>query len=165
MALLANHRVPSVGWRPLVVWLTGLLVAYLLLASSIAHLGNPYQFLAAIRAYQLIPTLPQTGAELVAIFLPFLHVTLAICLIGRVAQRSAFAVGFLMFLVYTIAQSSVYARGIKVGCGCFGPSEELIGVKSIGLAAASCAVCLFGWWMSRDREPLTSPQQATGAGP
>lgn len=135
--------------RQIICWLTGLLIAYMLIISSMAHLGNPYQFLAAIRAYRLIPLLPQTIAETAAVFLPFLHVTLAVCLITRYAQRSAFCVGFLLFLFYTIAQTTTYVRGIKVGCGCFGPSEELIGAKSIGLAATSCLVCLFGCWISR----------------
>jgi hypothetical protein len=140
-------------------------VAYALLASAIAHLGNPYQFLAAIRAYQLIP---QTGSELAAVFSPFLHVTLALCLISGYAQRPAFCIGFFLFLIYAVAQSTALARGLKVGCGCFGPSEELIGVRSIGLAIVLCLVCLLGCWVSRSecRKSIPSGPSATvGADP
>lgn len=146
-----DHRWPIVGW------LIGLFVAYVLLASAIAHLGNPYQFLAAIRAYQLIPVLPQAGAELGATLLPFLHVTLAVCLITRCAPRSAFCVGVFLFLFYAVAQTTALARGLKVGCGCFGPSEDLIGVRSIGLAIASSLACAFGYWALRSQCRTTLP--------
>lgn len=140
---------------PIVTWTTALFAAYFCLVSALGHLGNPYQFVAAIRAYQLIPIAHQVGAEIVAIFLPFVHLTLAVCLITKYAQRSAFGVGFFLFFFYTLAQASVLARGLKAGCGCFGPSEDLIGVKSIALSLTCSLGCYIGLYSLRSQRPMS----------
>jgi hypothetical protein len=145
--------------HPLASWLSGLVIAYLLLISAIAHIGNPYQFLAAIRSYQLSPLVPELGMELAAIVLPFLHLALALCLITGHAQREALRISGLLFLFYAIIQTTAWARGLQVNCGCFGPSEELIGIKSIGLALGASLICLFGWWVSQPRSHTFVPQK------
>lgn len=134
--------------RLTISWLVGLVVAYVLLMSAIPHIRNPYAFLATVRSYGL---LPRRGAETVALVLPFLHLTVALCLIGRQAQAAAFRVGAALFATYAGAQATTLARGMKLDCGCFagfGAQEapRLIGAGSISLAAGLSLVCLLGCW-------------------
>lgn len=133
-----------------IAWLCGLFIAYLLLASAIAHLDNPYQFLTRIRGYRLMP---QLGAEILAGSLPFLHITIALALIVGLFRITALGVASFLFLIYGIAQATTVVRGIEVSCGCFGASDEasLIGIRSVGLAAGACAICLVAMWLSRPR--------------
>jgi hypothetical protein len=128
----------------------GLLVAYGLLASALAHLNNPYAFLASIYEYQLVP---RWAAEILAATLPFLHIAIAFCLIGRYQQPKSFAVGGLLFTIYLCAQSTALIQGRDIGCGCFGfmsnrDEQELIGWKSTSIAGISAFACLVGWWTS-----------------
>jgi hypothetical protein len=146
----AKQTERSISVQSVVCGFTSLAVAFVLLVAAITHLGNPYQFLASIRQYQL---LPERAAEAAAVVLPFLHVTLALSLIARYAQVAAFRIGTYLFAIYTVAQISALVRGLKVGCGCFGPSEDLIGPKSIALATGMCLACGLGWWLSRSIRP------------
>lgn len=125
-------------------WLVGLAIGYLLLRSAIAHLNNPYRFLATILSYQLVS---RVAAEVLAAVLPFVDLVIAICLISTTYRRSGFLAGSVLFLIYSAAQSSVYFRGMKVDCGCFGLSSSgSVNVDSIGLASCACIACFLGWW-------------------
>ena len=73
-------------------WIIGIFVAYLLLSSAIAHLKNPYRFLASIYEYRIFP---RWCAEALAVILPFMHIAIAISLIASYEQMSTFAIGFL----------------------------------------------------------------------
>ena len=139
-----------IQWRLHAGWVAGLVVSYLLLLSAISHLNNPYRFLESIYEYRL---LPRYGAEFVAVVLPFLHIAISLCLIAGHEPASTFAVGCCLFLLYAGAQVFTLVQGIEVDCGCFGgivaaESKSLVGSKSIGLAAFSAFLCLFGWWAS-----------------
>jgi|GEM_PF-1032964 len=125
--------------------LIGLPIAYLLISSAVSHIGNPYAFLSTIHSYEL---LPRPLAELLAMGLPFCHLTIAVCLVSNKFRNPGFLSGILLFAVYSLAQSIVFFRGLKIDCGCFGSYQESqsIGIKSIGLAVAASLVCLLGWW-------------------
>ena len=132
-------------------WLFALGVAYLLLMSAISHINNPYVFLDTVLSYQLLPL---TAAEAVAAFLPFLHITLSICLITEDARRSAFGVCVFLFAVYATAQSLTLLQGLKVDCGCFsgfGVAEEddTIGAYSIGMSLGCALLSVLGVWATR----------------
>lgn len=144
-----------------VPWLIGLVVACPLLVSALAHLQNPYRFLDAIYNYQLVP---RTVAELLAEFLPFLHLTIALCLIAGIARAAAFGVGSVLFLTYTCAQLAVLMRRMTVDCGCWGPTATArpVGASSVSLALGAFVVCFLGWWLTPRTDAL-SPQVAGSA--
>jgi hypothetical protein len=135
----------------LLSWATRLPIAYLLLSSAVAHLGNPYQFLITIGGYDLVP---EAVGQILAGLLPFLHIAMALCLLFGYALRTVFAVGSCLFLTYGIAQFSAYLRGLEIACGCFGhsPTEIPIGMRSIALASAAAALCVCGWWTAAPSE-------------
>lgn len=131
-------------------WILGLVIATLLLSSSIKHLQNPYQFLDSIYAYRILPRL---GTEIAAAILPFVHIAISICLIARWHQSSAFGLGCFLFLLYAGAQISTIVRGIEIDCGCFSgfqsaDTEEPIGLKSVSLPVVSALLCFLGWCAS-----------------
>lgn len=131
----------------LAAWLAALVIAYLLALSGVSHLNNPYQFLAAIYDYRL---LPGGFAKAAAFTLPFVHLALACALVVRQVPQ-VFLLSGGLFTLYTLAQLLAWSRGLEIDCGCFRglqPSTEtpLIGAKSIGLAAVSAGVSAVGFW-------------------
>ena len=122
-------------------------IAYLLTLSGVSHLNNPYQFLAAIYDYRL---LPGGLAKAAAFLLPFVHLALACALVVRQVPQ-VFMLSAGLFTLYAIAQILALSRGLKIDCGCFGgihasAEAPLIGAKSIGLAVVSAGVSLVGFW-------------------
>jgi hypothetical protein len=137
-------------WHSFFEWICGLIVAYLLLVSAIPHLNNPYHFLASIYEYRLVPRL---GAEALAMFLPFLHILIAFCLITRFQIRTAFTTGLILFLSYITAQILALLHGEPIACGCFesfgaNAKEHLVGTRSILLAAIAGLICLAALYSS-----------------
>ena len=139
----------------LAAWLSGLAIAYLLTLSGVSHLNNPYQFLAAIYDYRL---LPGGFAKAAAFALPFVHLALACTLVVRQVPQ-VFLLSGGLFTLYTLAQILAWSRGLEIDCGCFGgihPTTDapLIGAKSIGLAVVSAGVSLVGFWAAvREGQP------------
>ncbi|MEO0454379.1 MAG: MauE/DoxX family redox-associated membrane protein [Verrucomicrobiota bacterium] len=77
------------------------------------------QFEQNILNYQL---LAETPSYLLSLYLPWLEITLSICLKTRSYRREAslFLVGLLT--VFSLGLISAWVRGLNVECGCFGES-------------------------------------------
>ena len=134
----------------LIRWPVAFIVALALLASAIGHINNPYQYLSDIHGYQLLPKTVAIGA---AMTLPFLHLTIAICLMLDFQQKPAFAVCGVLFILYGLAQCSALARGLETGCGCFSfgnTTETPIDIHSIGLTCLLALICVAGFFSVRD---------------
>ena len=83
---------------------------------------TPYKAAAAMRAYELLPI---SVANIFGYALPWFEVGLGALLILGVATRlSAFFAGSLM-LVFILAISSAWARGLSIDCGCFGGGGQV----------------------------------------
>src|SRR5690242_9041264 len=91
----ASPRAQS--WSSAIAWVIGLAVSYLLLLSAIAHLNNPYVFLASVYEYRLVPRI---GTEVLAMLLPFLHITIALCLIAGHRPSTMFTAASALFATY-----------------------------------------------------------------
>lgn len=146
MRLLKMNR--SV-WTRSLGFLVALAISSLLLISAFAHLSNPYQFFSSILKYDLLPS---PAAKLSAACLPFVHLAVAGLLLTGVAQRTAFQLGAALFATYGVVQLSALVRGLKVDCGCFGPSTSLIGPQSILLAMGAAILCIVGSTVSQERD-------------
>ena len=100
-----------------------------LLLSSIPHWANPYYFLGAVYAYDLVG--PGVG-QIVAMLLPTLQLIVAVCLISRTWLDAAHLIALLMFGCLLTVQSLAYFRDLEISCGCFGPCHETpIGMASL----------------------------------
>jgi putative oxidoreductase len=114
-------------------------IGFVLLRAALAHLGNPYFFLSSIYDYQLLP--PRAG-EVVAVVLPHIELTVAVCLVlGWWRHAAALVAGFMLF-GFSAIQSVAWARGLEISCGCFGPSStETVGgwavLRDVGICATA----------------------------
>lgn len=83
---------------------------------------TPYKAAAAMRAYELLPI---GIANVFGVALPWFEVGLGALLILGVATRlSALFAGSLMIL-FILAISSAWARGLSIDCGCFGGGGQV----------------------------------------
>lgn len=114
----------------------------LMLRSAFSHLANPYYFLSSIHAYQLVS---KTLAEYLAMFLPFLQITLALFLIIRWSPGVLYLVTASLFLGFIFAQVSVLIRGLEISCGCFGAADSVqVGTGTLALAIGGFIACIIG---------------------
>lgn len=75
-------------------------------------------FALAIQQYKIIPW-PDVTVVL-AIYLPWVEICAALGLLLRPLRLGASTLISLMMLVFIIALSSAWMRGLKIECGCFG---------------------------------------------
>jgi uncharacterized membrane protein YphA (DoxX/SURF4 family) len=80
-------------------------------------LPDPAESVAAVRAYQLLPS---SLVSPVGQLLPVLEVVVGVMLVLGLLTRGAAVVSALLFLAFIIGIASVWARGIEIDCGCFG---------------------------------------------
>ncbi|MEM9299032.1 MAG: MauE/DoxX family redox-associated membrane protein [Bacteroidota bacterium] len=84
-----------------------------------------------IEGYQIIP---EVFVAPLALILPSLEVVTGLALaLGR-AEKGALSILIVLMLVFTIALSSAWIRGLDITCGCFG----------------SASFGSYTWWMLRD---------------
>ena len=142
-----------VNWTTTRRWAA--LVARLVLAGTwlfagVSKVGDPRQFLRAVRAYEATP---EWLSKAIAYGLPVLEICLAVLLLVGVATRYAAAVSAALLTVFIIGIVQASARGIKIDCGCFGgggtsdSTTYLLDVaRDVGLLAL--AVFLVVWPVS-----------------
>ncbi len=82
-----------------------------------AKLGDSYQSVQAVRAYDL---LPGSLVEPVGYLLPVLEVVVGAALIVGLLTRGAAIVSAVLFVAFIVGIASAWARGLQIDCGCFG---------------------------------------------
>ena len=82
-----------------------------------SKLGDPAAFADAISNYKLVSPLM---AGVVAVYLPWLELVVAVGLWLRKTSRAAWWLAFLILAGFTVLLAVTAARGIDVDCGCFG---------------------------------------------
>ena len=91
-------------------------------AAGALKVTTPYKSAAAMRAYELLQI---SIANFFGYVLPWFEVGLGALLILGVATRlSGFIAGSLMIL-FILAISSAWARGLSIDCGCFGGGGQV----------------------------------------
>ena len=114
----------------------------LLAAAGVLKLSDPSGFAVEIGNYQLIPAL----APYLAAALPATEVLVGLGLILLpVAWRRAAAMSAAVLLVmFAVAVTSAYLRGINIACGCFGGGGDAISLLTIArnLALLTVAAAL-----------------------
>jgi len=141
-------------------WLLRLCIGGLLLVAGLLKLRDPSAFAVEISNYQLLPSM----AAYPAAILPATELVLGLALIvAPAAWRRAATVGVaILFLIFTVAVTSAYARGINIACGCFGGGGDAIGpltlVRNLALLLGISAL----WFWDA---PLRPPARSTPAQP
>lgn len=124
----------------------GIALAFVLIRSAAAHLGQPYYFLSTIYSYQIVG--PEVG-QLAAATLPAIQIAVAASLVLGWFRRGGYVVAVLLFLSFFAAQYYALDRGLNISCGCFGAgSSLLIGVETLALAGGCAVASLVGLILS-----------------
>ena len=115
--------------HPKTLFLIRLLLGIVLLVSSFGKILDPQSFAENLVAYQLIPS-PQ-WVKYIAVTLPWVEWICAVFLLLGVFTRSAAILCSGLFLSFITAMSVALFRGLKINCGCFAPTGEMIGPLSL----------------------------------
>ena len=133
---------PRIPLENVLFWALRLGLGGLLIWSGVAKLGDPAKFASEIANYQLLPSV----SPFMAVTLPPVEVVLGLALVvGRVPWvRAAALAATLVLGVFTLAVTTVVARGISVECGCFGTGSSLVTMwtvaRDVAFVAAAVAV-------------------------
>jgi uncharacterized membrane protein YphA (DoxX/SURF4 family) len=126
------------------------------IVAGAVKLPDPAQSVAAVRAYQLLPSsiVPTVGQ-----LLPVIEIVVGVCLVLGILTRGAAVVSALLFVAFIVGISSVWARGINIDCGCFGgggadPDAASSYPWEIARDAALLAASLFVAWLPSTRLAL-----------
>jgi len=85
--------------------------------AAVAKLGDPDAAVRAVRAYEI---LPEALVKPFAWGLPFVELALAVLLVLGIGTRIAGWISAVILVVFMAGIVSVWARGIRIDCGCFG---------------------------------------------
>jgi uncharacterized membrane protein YphA (DoxX/SURF4 family) len=117
--------------------------------------ADPQASVAAVQAYQLLPTGLET---LVGWGLPFAEIALGLLLLTGLATRVVAAAAAGLLLVFVAAVASAAARGLSIDCGCFSgggavaPGETAYGAE---IARDLGLLLLAGWLVARPDSRLS----------
>ena len=120
-------------------WACRIILAGIFLYSGYSKMQSTLQFAAVLSQYQLVP------ADLVlplATYLPWAEIALGLFLLTGWKTRLAAWIAATLLLVFIIAMTVTYFRGIEADCGCFGIGEK-ISPGTIGRDALMLLPALF----------------------
>jgi len=92
-----------------------LVLGGLFLYAGLGKIGQPYQFAAAIQAYQL---LPEFLVGLAAVLIPWIETVSAVALLGGFKPRSALLIFLILLAMFAIIIMLTLFRGLDIDCGC-----------------------------------------------
>jgi uncharacterized membrane protein YphA (DoxX/SURF4 family) len=137
-------------WPKRVSTICRFVLAGVWLWAGLAKAADPSMAVIAVRAYEIVP---EMFVKPVAWGLPFIEIGLAVLLALGIATRIAAALSLALILAFIAGAGSAWARGLQIGCGCFGGggADPLATWRSYGLeiardaAFAAMAAWLIAW--------------------
>ncbi|MFJ2029484.1 DoxX family protein [Streptosporangium sp. NPDC087985] len=99
-----------------------LVLAGVLIFAGWGKIGAPVLSVQSVKAYEL---LPDSLATVVGYGLPILEIVIGVLLVAGLLTRAAGIVSALLMLAFVIGIASVWARGLRIDCGCFGGGGQL----------------------------------------
>ncbi|MBY0231851.1 MAG: hypothetical protein K2W96_21425 [Gemmataceae bacterium] len=140
----------SAGWWT-IERLVALALAFLLLRSAFAHLGNPYAFLSTVYSYNLTGI---EGGKWIAATLPALELVLGTALLTGWWKKATHFLAASLFAAFTVAQWLVLRQGLSISCGCFGSTESLvIGPATLSLSGGGTVAALLACLIAQPDSP------------
>ncbi len=123
---------PPAAGRAVLLW-AGLAIrlgaAAIWLTAGAAKLADLDTFRGEVGAYDVLPS---SLVDPVAYTLPLLELALGLYLVAGLLVRQAAAVSVVLLLVFVVAQTQAWARGLSIECGCFGGLDrESVGLRTI----------------------------------
>jgi putative oxidoreductase len=147
-----------------------LAVGAVFLYASARRLFDPLPLADAIDDYRILPA---AAVNVVAVTLPWIELLTGLCLVFGIGTSGAGLVASLLAGTYLVAMASALARGLDIGCGCFGDGGEALAWHDLWLRAALClagaqiaaTARLIDWPLAALRPPASSRPDATGPTP
>lgn len=99
-----------------------LVLGGVLLAAGYLKAFNPSKAKMAVRAYQALPV---PIANIFGLALPWLEIGAGLLLIMGVAVRYTSVFAGALLLLFIVAISQAWARGLSIDCGCFGGGGQI----------------------------------------
>jgi uncharacterized membrane protein YphA (DoxX/SURF4 family) len=112
------------------VFLFRLMVGIIFVYASLDKIAHPDQFARAVYNYKI---LPGPLINIFAITLPWIELCCGLFLILGLFVESSSLIIFFLLVVFMIALSSSFLRGIDLACGCFStnPNAQKVGIKHL----------------------------------
>ncbi len=124
-------------------------IALLLIVSGLLHLQNVPSHFVAIANYRIVAV---EFAQFLGLVLPSIHVAVGVMLLLSEFRWQCYLTSAGLLGIYCAAQFSVIFRGLRIDCGCLGPSiSSSIGIGTISKTLVLLAVSLWLYWQERDR--------------
>jgi uncharacterized membrane protein YphA (DoxX/SURF4 family) len=92
------------------------------LAAAALKIGDLNASGRAVVAYRVFPSPVASGIGTV---LPFVEIALGALLVLGLATRLSAVVSAVLLVAYIVGIASVWARGLRIDCGCFGSGGDL----------------------------------------
>ncbi len=115
-----------------------IIVGAVFIYSSLDKLFNQEAFAKAIYNYKFLPGI---FINIFAIVIPYLELFCGILLIAGIFKRGSSFIISVLLIVFIIALTQAYVRGLDISCGCF--SLETVGQKGNILARIIEDILLF----------------------
>jgi uncharacterized membrane protein YphA (DoxX/SURF4 family) len=114
-----------VTWRTVQPWVgtvARLVLGGVWLAAGLSKIGDLAGSGRAVVAYRLLPAGP---ADALGSVLPFVEIAIGALLVVGLATRLVAVASGVLLLAYIAGVASVWARGLRIDCGCFGGGGDL----------------------------------------
>ncbi len=116
----SGGRTPRFAGTPAQLWATTVVRVALGLVMVVAgalKISNPDEAVRAVQAYQILPS----GIDqVVGYALPLVEIVIGLLLIIGLGTRIAAVLAGIFMVVFIVAVSSAWIRGLSIDCGCFG---------------------------------------------
>jgi putative oxidoreductase len=137
--------------RTVVTLILRILGAGIFIYAGVLKVWSPAQFHVDILGYHMVP---YRVAALMAVYLPWLEIFCGLCILFHRAYMGSLAILSGLSVVFIVALSSAWARGIDLSCGCFGAS---VGPTEYPQAIAlDCALLLIFLFLAMQELRATS---------
>lgn len=145
------------------------------LVSGAIKAADPNQTVAAVRAYDILPS----GAVApVAAVLPFLELAFGLLVLVGIGHRLMGVLSVALLLVYIAGVAQSWARGLTIDCGCFGGGGQVAAgqtqypqeivrdtgflVLAVWLAVRPRSLFSVDGWLRRDRTGTSEDELEAG---
>lgn len=106
-----------------------LATAFVFLYAALPKIADVPEFAKSVAAYQLAPV---WSHHLIALTLPWIELVVALALIAKLHDRAAAVVAVGAMLLFTVAVTWAWQKGLSIDCGCFGTgNSEPVGVTKL----------------------------------
>jgi uncharacterized membrane protein YphA (DoxX/SURF4 family) len=135
-SLLPAEEAPP-RWAGLLLVAARLLLGGVWVAAGVLKITDLDASVRAVRAYRL---LPEPAAQVLGAALPPVEILVGLLLVVGLTVRVAAAASAVLLAAFVIGIASVWARGLRIDCGCFGSGGQL----------AAGVDPTYGWELARD---------------